>query len=80
MAMRRAEVVVPMMGNGIANVIAAAILAWAIVYTGGFGGKRLSEKEISEIYARAVGDISNDIVINCGCCGEDGPRKAEGPF
>lgn len=70
-----------MMGNGIANIIAAAILAGAIVWTGGFGGgKELGEKEIAELYARAVGDIRNDIVINCGCCGEDGGRKAEGPF
>lgn len=69
------------MGNGIANIIAAAILALAIVYTGGFGGKRqLDEKQIAEIYARAMGDIRNDIVINCGCCGDEGARKAEGPF
>jgi len=69
-----------MMGNGIANIIAAAILAAAIVWTGGFGGKKqLNEKEIAELYARAVGDIRNDIVINCGCCGEEGP-KAERPF
>ncbi|MFZ5618331.1 MAG: hypothetical protein ACOZAA_13535 [Pseudomonadota bacterium] len=68
------------MGNGFANIIAAAILAGAIVWTGGFGGKRaLDEKELAEMYARAVGDIRNDIVINCGCCGE-GQRKAEGPF
>ncbi|MGD9800563.1 MAG: hypothetical protein AB7F91_07690 [Parvularculaceae bacterium] len=70
----------PMMGNGIANVVAAAILAGAIIWTGGFGGKRqLDEKEIAELYARAVGDIRNDIVINCGCCG-DGERKPERPF
>lgn len=69
-----------MLGNGFANVIAAAILAVAIVYTGGFNGRRQAdEKEIAEIYARAVGDIRNDIVVNCGCCGE-GQRKAEGPF
>lgn len=70
-----------MMGNGIANIIAAAILAAAIVWTGGFGGKKqLDEQELAELYARAVGDIRNDIVINCGCCGEDGARKAEAPF
>jgi hypothetical protein len=69
-----------MMGNGLGNIVAAAILAIAIVWTGGFGGrKQLSEEEIARIYARAVGDIRNDIVINCGCCdGEKGPRRAEG--
>ncbi|MEK7265300.1 MAG: hypothetical protein AAB227_04290 [Pseudomonadota bacterium] len=70
-----------MMGNGIANIIAAAILAFAIVWTGGLGGKKqLDEKELAEIYARAVGDIRNDIVINCGCCGDEGARKADAPF
>lgn len=69
-----------MMGNGLANIIAAAILAGAIIWTGGFGSKRdFDEKELAETYARAVGDIRNDIVINCGCCA-DGQRKAEGPF
>lgn len=72
--------VASMIGNGIANVIAAAILAGAIVWTGGFGGKRqLDEKEIAELYARAVGDIRNDIVINCGCCAE-GEGKTARPF
>jgi hypothetical protein len=73
----------PMMGNGLGNIVAAAILAAAIVWTGGFGGKNdkpLNEKEIAELYARAVGDIRNDIVINCGCCGE-GEKKVEArPF
>jgi hypothetical protein len=66
-----------MMGNGLANIVAATILAAAIVWTGGFGGKRLDEKRMSELYARAVGDIRNDIVVNCGCC--DG-AKVEGSF
>lgn len=70
-----------MLGNGLANIIAAAILAGAVVYTGGFGGgKQLDEKEMAEIYARAVGDIRNDIVINCGCCGDEGKGKAQAPF
>ncbi len=70
-----------MMGNGISNIVAAAILAGAIIWTGGFGGKnKLDEKELAELYARAVGDIRNDIVINCGCCGEEGVKKAEAPF
>ncbi|MEL7485642.1 MAG: hypothetical protein AAGJ87_00335 [Pseudomonadota bacterium] len=69
------------MGNGLANIIAALIVAGAIVGTGGFGGKdsapeALSDEEIAKLYARAVGDIRNDIVVNCGCCGEDGVRKA----
>lgn len=68
-----------MMGNGLANIAAAAILAGAIVWTDGFGGgKPLGEKEIAELYARAVGDIRNDIVINCGCCGEEGQGRAAG--
>ena len=64
-----------MMGNGLANVIAAAILAAAIVYTGGFGGKSRppTDAEIAAWYARAVGDIKNDIVVNCG--GGEGQRK-----
>jgi hypothetical protein len=71
-----------MMGNGLGNIIAAAILAGAIVWTGGFGNKNkpLDEKQIAELYARAVGDIRNDIVINCGCCGEGEPRKADRSF
>lgn len=70
-----------MMGNGIANIVAAAILAGAIIWTGGFGGKKdLDAKELAELYARAVGDIKNDIVINCGCCGEESQKKAESPF
>lgn len=74
-----------MMGNGLGNIIAATILAAAIVWTGGFGGfgaknKPLDEKQIAELYARAVGDIRNDIVINCGCCGEGEPRKADRSF
>lgn len=71
-----------MMGNGLGNIVAATILAAAIVWTGGFGGKNdkpLNEKEIAELYARAVGDIRNDIVINCGCCGE-GEGKPAGSF
>ncbi|MEL7489710.1 MAG: hypothetical protein AAGJ73_03245 [Pseudomonadota bacterium] len=75
------------MGNGLANIIAAAIVAIAIVWTGGFGKNRaggpaatpVSEEEIAKLYARAVGDIRNDIVISCGCCGDgDGPRRAGG--
>ena len=71
-----------MLGNGLANIIAALIVAGAIVGTGGFGDRRgddataLTEEEIAKLYARAVGDIRNDIVVNCGCCGEDGARRA----
>jgi hypothetical protein len=71
-----------MLGNGIANIVAASILAGAIVWTGGFGGKKegLSEEELARVYARAVGDIKTDVVVNCGCCGE-GERKAQSrPF
>lgn len=68
--------------NGIANIIAALIVAGAIIWTGGFGGDRQSgpssEDEYAEWLTRAVGDIRNDIVINCGCCGdgEEGQRRA----
>lgn len=67
-----------MLGNGIANVIAAAILAGAIVWTGGFGDRASgpTEEDYAAWHARAVGDIRNDIVLNCGCCGETGPRRA----
>lgn len=72
------------MGNGLANIIAAAIVALAILWTDGFGdrnnglgliGGESDEERYAEWYARAVGDIRNDIVVNCGCCG-DGPRRA----
>lgn len=68
-----------MMGNGITNIVAAAIIALAILFTGGFGGDKasstgMSDEEFAAWYARAVGDIRNDIVVNCGCCGE-GERK-----
>ncbi len=67
-----------MFGNGMANIVAALILAGAIVWNGGFSAKRTvaDEKEIAGIYARAVGDIRNDIVINCGCCDDGAGRKA----
>lgn len=68
-----------MLGNGLTNVIAAVIIAAAIMWTGGFGGDRgkgMTDEEFAAWYARAVGDIRNDIVINCGCCGDEGPRKA----
>jgi hypothetical protein len=71
-----------MMGNGLANIIAAAILGLAILWSNDFGRKpqALDEKAMADMYARAVGDIRNDIVINCGCCGE-GEKKAEArPF
>ena len=71
------------MGNGLANIVAAAIVALAIIYTGGFGGREDAapaapgdDDAFAEWYARAVGDIRNDIVVNCGCCGDQGPRRA----
>ena len=68
-----------MLGNGITNIIAAAIIALAILWTGGLGGRNdsaMTEAEFEAWYARAVGDIRNDIVVNCGCCGDEGPRRA----
>ncbi len=69
-----------MMGNGIANIVAAAIVAGAILWNGGSlgGGEKPADEDFTEWYARAVGDIRNDIVVNCGCCGEGeaGPRRA----
>ena len=70
--------------NGIANIIAALIVAAAIIWTGGFGGDQRSadgaggDDEYAEWLTRAVGDIRNDIVVNCGCCGEgeEGQRRA----
>ena len=68
--------------NGIANIIAALILAGAIMWNGGFGGdsgsKSVGDDEYAEWLTRAVGDIRNDIVVNCGCCGEgeEGQRRA----
>ena len=70
-----------MMGNGFANIVAAAILAFAIIWTGGFGGRNdRSEEDYEAWLARAVGDIRNDIVINCGCCDGEGQRRAAAPF
>lgn len=69
-----------MLGNGITNIIAAAIIAVAILVTGGLGGGKdsgaMTEDEFNAWYARAVGDIRNDIVVNCGCCGDEGPGRA----
>ncbi len=69
-----------MIGNGITNIIAAAIIALAILWTGGWGDGRkdsvMTDEEFAAWQARAVGDISNDIVVNCGCCGDEGPRRA----
>lgn len=68
-----------MLGNGVTNIIAAAIIALAILWTGGLGGRNdsaMNEKEFEAWYARAVGDIRNDIVVNCGCCGDEAPRRA----
>lgn len=68
-----------MFGNGITNIIAAAIVALAIVWNGGFGGRddsgKMSDEDLNAWYARAVGDIRNDIVVNCGCCGEGESKK-----
>lgn len=79
------------MGNGIANIIAALIVAGALVWNGGFGNDKTSsgivgsaadstsDEEFAKWYARAVGDIRNDIVVNCGCCGDEkGTRRAGG--
>ena len=67
-----------MIGSGYANIIAALILAGAILWTGGLGGRGsdAQEEDYAAWYARAVGDIRNDVVVNCGCCGEGGQRRA----
>lgn len=71
-----------MLGNGLANIAAAIVIALAILWTGGkqnsAAPSTVSDEQIAEIYARAVGDIRNDIVVSCG---EDGdgvssPRRA----
>ncbi len=70
-------------GNGIANIVAAIIVAAALIFTGGVRGEAQSaERDYAEWYARAVGDIRNDIVVNCGCCGEGETQKRAGrePF
>ena len=66
-----------MLSNGIANIVAAAIVGGALIYNGAAGradragpSGAMNEKEFAELYARAVGDIRNDIVVNCGCCGD----------
>lgn len=75
-----------MMGNGLANIIAAIIVAGALIWTGGIGKDRsssvpettISDEQRAEWVARAVGDIRNDIVVNCGCCGDGDGRRASG--
>lgn len=71
------------MGNGLANIVAAVIVAAAILWNGGFGGMNrpaaATDDQFEEWYARAVGDIRNDIVVNCGCCGE-GEGRPQGSF
>lgn len=67
-----------MMGNGLANIAAAIIIAAAILWNGGFGRNGgPSEEDFAEWYARAVGDIRNDMVVNCDGGGE-GQRRAGG--
>jgi hypothetical protein len=68
-------------GNGLANIVAAMIVAGAILWNGGvFGDNRApTDEDFAKWYARAVGDIRNDIVVNCGCCGE-GERKTKESF
>lgn len=78
--------------NGIANIIAALIVAAALVYTGGFGSKNNRDSRPAPVgendeYAawltRAVGDIRTDMVVNCGCCGDEqalGERRASRSF
>ena len=39
-----------------------------------------ADKALAAMYARAVGDIRNDIVINCGCCGEGEGKVEARPF
>lgn len=76
--LNRATRVTLMLGNGIANIVAALIIAAALLWSGGIGrsdAPGLTEDEFTRFYARAVGDIRNDIVVNCGCCG-DGSRGA----
>ncbi len=66
------------MGNGVANIIAALIIAGALVGTEVLDRNEKpqssalpsSQDEVDQWIARAVGDIRNDIVVNCGCCGE----------
>jgi hypothetical protein len=76
-----------MMGNGVANIIAALIVAAAILFNGGAfnakkpaqaaSGAQVTEEDFARWYARAVGDIRNDIVVNCGCCGEGEGKPRE---
>lgn len=72
-----------MIGNGYATIIAALIIAAAILWTGGFGGRgggAPSEEDFAAWYARAVGDIRNDIVVNCGGEGQGQRRAAADSF
>lgn len=71
------------MGNGLSNIIAAAIIALAVIYTGGISNRSgAGDAEQYEAWlTRAVGDIKNDIVVNCGCCDDQGSgRAASGSF
>jgi len=68
------------MGNGIGNIIAALIVSGSILGATAMNNQQkqktvsdeTSQEEYKDWLARAVGDIRNDIVINCGCCGDEG--------
>ena len=67
------------MGNSYANIVASLIIAGAIVGSNSLNQPKNSTPEsiatneaaYQAWLARAVGDIRNDIVVNCGCCGEE---------
>ena len=73
------------MTNGVANIIAALIISGAIVGSnmiddrdsGDNNNTPATEEEFNKWLARAVGDIRNDVVVNCGCCGDGGNRLKE---
>ncbi len=74
------------MGNGVANIIASLIIAGAIVGSNALDNNKTgkteskgfaNEDKFNEWLARAVGDIRNDVVVNCGCCGEGESKGAK---
>ncbi|MEM9169605.1 MAG: hypothetical protein AAGC56_08095 [Pseudomonadota bacterium] len=71
------------MGNGLANIVAALIVAGSIIWTNGVGGNSDAQKALSglseERLAEMITELSTarreDIVVSCGCCGDDDLQK-----
>jgi len=63
-----------MLGNGFANIVAALIIAFAIIWS---GKDNAHNDQYEELLARIVSEKRDDLIVNCDCCREDeGQRRA----